>query len=118
MAYNILMMGASYGSLLAIKLLFGGLQDHHGLPAQRGRGAFNSDGAHVRMPIRNRATPIDLDSRKLPGSLKAAGTGDVNVKDYDHSRCWRCKSRNTAPAGRCAICSTHWPAPRSRACRS
>ena len=35
------------------------------------------------MPIRGRATPVDLDSRKLPGSLKAAGTGDVDPKDYD-----------------------------------
>jgi hypothetical protein len=35
------------------------------------------------MPIRGRATPVDLDSRKLPGSLKAAGAADVNPKDYD-----------------------------------
>ncbi|MBV9551615.1 MAG: hypothetical protein JO032_02365, partial [Alphaproteobacteria bacterium] len=81
-AYNILMMGASYGSLLAIKLLFGGHKiTMVCLPNEI--EAFNSDGAHVRMPIRNRSTPVDLDSRKLPGSLKAAGTGDVNVNDYD-----------------------------------
>src|SRR5215471_13082399 len=80
--YNILMMGASYGSLLAIKLLFGGHKiTMVCLPNEV--EAFNSDGAHVRMPIRNRANPVDLDSRKLPGSLRAAGTGDVNVKDYD-----------------------------------
>ena len=82
MAYNILMMGASYGSLLAIKLLFGGHKiTMVCLPNEV--EAFNSDGAHVRMPIRGRATPVDLDSRKLPGSLKAAGTGDVNPADYD-----------------------------------
>ena len=82
MAYNILMMGASYGSLLAIKLLFGGHKiTMVCLPNEV--EAFNSDGAHVRMPIRGRATPVDLDSRKLPGSLKAAGTGDVDPKDYD-----------------------------------
>jgi hypothetical protein len=81
-AYNILMMGASYGSLLATKLLFGG---HRitlvCLPVEI--EAFNSDGAHVRMPIRGRKDPIDLDSRKLPGTLRAAGTGDVNPADYD-----------------------------------
>ena len=80
--YNILMMGASYGALLAIKLLFGGHKiTMVCLPNEV--EAFNSDGAHVRMPIRGRATPVDLDSRKLPGSLRAAGTGDVNAKDYD-----------------------------------
>jgi hypothetical protein len=82
MAYNVLMMGASYGSLLAIKLLFGGHKiTMVCLPNEV--EAFNSEGAHVRMPIRGRATPIDLDSRKLPGSLRAAGTGDVDPKDYD-----------------------------------
>ena len=82
MAYNVLMMGASYGSLLAIKLLFGGHKiTMVCLPNEV--EAFNSDGAHVRMPIRGRVTPVDLDSRKLPGSLKAAGTGDVNPADYD-----------------------------------
>jgi hypothetical protein len=82
MAYNILMMGASYGSLLAIKLLFGGHKiTMVCLPNEV--EAFNSDGAHVRMPVRGRATPVDLDSRKLPGSLRAAGSGDVDPKDYD-----------------------------------
>ena len=82
MAYNVLMMGASYGSLLAIKLLFGGHKiTMVCLPNEV--EAFNSDGAHVRMPIRGRATPIDLDSRKLPGTLRAAGPGDVDPADYD-----------------------------------
>ncbi|MGA8402512.1 MAG: hypothetical protein WB697_21675, partial [Stellaceae bacterium] len=62
--YNILMMGASYGSLLATKLLFGGHKiTMVCLPNEV--EAFNSDGAHVRMPVRGRATPVDLDSRKL-----------------------------------------------------
>jgi hypothetical protein len=82
MAYNVLMMGASYGSLLAIKLLFGGHKiTMVCLPNEV--EAFNTDGAHVRMPVRGRATPVDLDSRKLPGTLRAAGTGDVDPKDYD-----------------------------------
>ena len=80
--YNILMMGASYGSLLAIKLLFGGHKiTMVCLPNEV--EAFNSDGAHVRMPVRGRKEPVDLDSRKLPGTLRAAGTGDVNPKDFD-----------------------------------
>jgi hypothetical protein len=81
-AYNILTMGASYGSLLATKLLFGGHKiTMVCLPAEI--EAFNRDGARVRMPIRGRAAPVELDSRKLPGSLRAAGPADVNPKDYD-----------------------------------
>ena len=81
-AYNVLMMGASYGSLLATKLLFGGHKiTLVCLPAEI--EAFNNDGARVRMPIRGRKEPIELDSRKLPGSLRAAGPGDVDPADYD-----------------------------------
>ncbi|MGH7048078.1 MAG: hypothetical protein ACREE2_17015 [Stellaceae bacterium] len=80
--YNVLILGASYGSLLATKLLFGG----HSitmvcLPAEV--EAFNRDGARVRMPIRGRKEPIELDSRKLPGTLRAAGPGAVNPTDFD-----------------------------------
>ena len=81
-AYNVLMMGASYGSLLATKLLFGGHKiTLVCLPAEI--EAFNSDGARVRMPIRGRKDPIELNSRKLPGSLPAAGPGEVDPADYD-----------------------------------
>jgi hypothetical protein len=82
MAYNILILGASYGSLLATKLLFGGPKiTMVCLPAEV--EAFNSEGARVRLPIRGRKNPIELDSRKLPGKLSAAGPAEVNPKDYD-----------------------------------
>jgi hypothetical protein len=82
MAYNILVLGASYGSLLASKLMFGG----HSvklvcLPAEA--DLINSEGFRVRMPIRGRSAPIEIDSRKLPGKVSAAGAGDVDPKDYD-----------------------------------
>jgi hypothetical protein len=80
--YNVLIMGASYGSLLATKLLFGGHKiTMVCLPAEV--EAFNKDGARVRLLVRGRKEPIELDSRKLPGKLAAAGTGDVNPRDYD-----------------------------------
>jgi hypothetical protein len=80
--YNVLIMGASYGSLLATKLLFGGHKiTMVCLPAEV--EAFNKDGARVRLPVRGRKEPVELDSRKLPGQLAAAGTGDVNPRDYD-----------------------------------
>src|SRR5882672_6782508 len=81
-AYNVLIMGASYGSLLATKLLFGGHKiTMVCLPAEV--EAFNSEGARIRMPIRGRKDPIELDSHKLPGKLSAAGPGAVDPADYD-----------------------------------
>jgi hypothetical protein len=80
--YNVLIMGASYGSLLATKLLFGGHKiTMVCLPAEV--EAFNRDGARVRLPIKGRKDPIELDSRELPGSLSAAGPGAVDPSDYD-----------------------------------
>jgi hypothetical protein len=80
--YNVLMMGASYGSLLATKLMFGGHEIMLVcLPAEV--EAFNSDGARVRMPIRGRKEPVELHSHTLPGILRAAGPGAVNPSDYD-----------------------------------
>src|SRR6266699_4239903 len=81
-AYNVLIMGASYGSLLATKLLFGGHKiTMVCLPAEV--EAFNSEGARVRLPIRGRKEPIELDSRKLPGRLSAAGPAAVDPADFD-----------------------------------
>ena len=80
--YNILIMGASYGSLLASKLLFGG----HSiklvcLPAEA--DLINAEGFRVRLPVRGRNAPVELDSRKLPGKVTAGPATGVNPKDYD-----------------------------------
>jgi hypothetical protein len=75
--YNILIMGASYGSLLASKLLFGGHKiTLVCLPAEA--DLINSEGFRVRMPVRERAEPVVLDSRELPGKVSATGTDGVN----------------------------------------
>jgi len=80
--YNILILGASYGSLLATKLLMGG----HSvklvcLPAEA--DAINSSGSRVRMPIKGREGLLEIDSRKLPGKLSADGPAAVRPGDYD-----------------------------------
>jgi hypothetical protein len=80
--YKILILGASYGSLLASKLMFGG----HSvtlvcLPAEA--DLINSEGFRVRMPIRGREAPVLIDSRELPGKVAAMGASDVNPADYD-----------------------------------
>jgi len=80
--YNILLMGASYGSLLASKLLFGGHRLHLVcLPAEA--DLINAEGFRVRLPVRGRQDPVVLDSRKLPGSVTAGPATGINPKDYD-----------------------------------
>ena len=80
--YKILIMGASYGSLLATKLLLGG---HNVrlvcLPAEA--ELINKEGARVRMPVKGREGLVEVDSRKLPGRLSAGGTAGVNPADFD-----------------------------------
>ena len=80
--YNVLIMGASYGSLLAAKLLLAG---HNAklvcLPAEV--EAINKDGIRVRLPIKGRKDLLEIDSRKLPGKVSADAPGAVNPRDYD-----------------------------------
>ena len=80
--YNILMMGASYGSLLASKLLFGGHKIHLVcLPAEA--ELINAEGFQVRLPVRGRTDPIVIESRKLPGRVSAGPATGVNPQDFD-----------------------------------
>src|SRR5712692_9564179 len=79
---NILIMGASYGSLLASKLLFGGHKVMLVcLPAEA--DLINAEGFRVRLPVKGRKDPVELDSRKLPGKVSAGGPAGVNPADYD-----------------------------------
>jgi len=81
-AYKILIMGASYGSLLASKLLFGGHSVHLiCLPAEA--DPINAEGFRVRLPVKGREGLVEIDSRKLPGKVTAGGTDGVNPADYD-----------------------------------
>jgi hypothetical protein len=75
-------MGASYGSLLASKLLLAG----HTvklvcLPAEV--ELINSDGIRVRMPTKERDGLVEVHSQSLPGSLSADAPGAVDPGDYD-----------------------------------
>ncbi len=82
MAYNILILGAAYGSLLASKMLFGGHKIHHVcLPAEA--DLINAEGFRVRLPVKGRKDPVLLNSTKLAGKVTASGAAGVNPKDYD-----------------------------------
>ncbi len=78
---NVLILGASYGSLLGTKLAAGG---HNVklvcLPAEV--ALINGEGARIRMPVKGRDGLVEIDSRKLPGSLSAVGPEAVNPADY------------------------------------
>ena len=80
--YNTLIMGASYGSLLAIKLVLAG----HSvrlvcLPEEA--ELFNRDGAIVRMPIRGHDDLVEINSKNCEGSLSAGGTDDADPSQFD-----------------------------------
>src|SRR5688572_6817209 len=80
--HNVLIFGASYGSLLAIKLVAAGHTVKLAcLPAEA--EAFNADGARVRMPVKGREGLVELHSRKLPGKLSADVPAAIKVRDYD-----------------------------------
>src|SRR5258706_1154126 len=80
--YKILIMGASYGSLLGTKLALAGHSVHLiCLPAEA--DLINSAGAIVRMPVKGRAELVEINSKKLPGSITAGGTQGINPADYD-----------------------------------
>jgi hypothetical protein len=82
MPRKILIFGASYGSLLAIKLLLAGHTVRLVcLPAEA--DLINKEGARVRMPVKAREGLIEVDSRKLPGKLSASLPSEVKPADYD-----------------------------------
>ncbi len=82
MGYNVLIMGASYGSLLGAKLLLAG---HNvtliGLPAEV--ELFNREGARVRVPVKGREGLVEIDSRTTPGKLLAAVPDATDPAAFD-----------------------------------
>jgi len=82
MAYNVLIFGASYGSLLATKLLLAG---HHVklvcTPAEV--DLINKEGTRVRLPVKAREGLVEVDSRKLAGKLSADVPTAVKAAGYD-----------------------------------
>jgi len=82
MPLRVLILGASYGSLLASKLLTAG----HGvrlvcLPPEAQR--MNADGFRVQMPVKGRDGLVEIDSRALPGEMSAGAPGDFDPADFD-----------------------------------
>src|SRR5690606_9629650 len=83
MARNILILGASYGSLLATKLLMAG---HNVTLVCRKHTAqlIHRAGAEVRIKLRAETTPRPIVSRHLPGTLGASPPEGGDLSRYDH----------------------------------
>ena len=82
MARNILILGASYGSLLATKLLMAG---HNVTLVCRKKTAelINRDGTEVRIKMRDEAMHRAIFSKDLPGTLDATSPQDIDLSRYD-----------------------------------
>jgi hypothetical protein len=82
MTRKILILGASYGSLLSTKLLMAG---HRVSLVCTGPTAdlINREGTRVRFPIRERGTTIEISSQALPGVLSAATPDEVDPGAFD-----------------------------------
>src|SRR3954462_5811695 len=81
MARNILILGASYGSLLATKLLMAG---HNVTLVCRKKTAelINRDGTGVGIKLREEPMHRAIFSRDLPGTLDATRPADVGLPRY------------------------------------
>ncbi|MEM7499395.1 MAG: hypothetical protein AAF371_15565 [Pseudomonadota bacterium] len=79
---SILILGASYGSLLGMKLVLAG-HDVTLVCLPEEATLINGEGARVRTPIRGREGLVTLDSRTAPGILAAAGPEDVDPASFD-----------------------------------
>ena len=106
--YNILIMGASYGSLLASKLLFGG----HNiklvcLPAEA--DLINAEGFRVRLPVRGRNDAGRARLAQAARARSAPAARPTSIRRTTTSSASPCRSRNIARRA-CANCWTPWRA--------
>ena len=79
---RVLMLGASYGSLLASKLLLAG----HSVSLvclQAEAELINQEGFRVRFPVRGTGDLLEVDSRRLPGKLSAGVPQSVDPAGFD-----------------------------------
>jgi hypothetical protein len=79
---SILVFGASYGSLLGMKLALAG---HSVKLVCRARNAalINAEGCIVRMPVKGREEALEIRTRDLPGEVTATTPDAADPGDYD-----------------------------------
>lgn len=80
--YNILFLGASYGSLFAAKAALAGHSAHLiCLPEEA--ELINGEGAVIRLPVRGLDAPVELNTKTMPGTVSAGAPENANPADYD-----------------------------------
>ena len=82
MSRKILILGASYGSLLGMKLALAG-HDVTLVCLPKEAELINAKGAIVRMPVKGREGLVEVNTRSLPGRLSATGPAGVDPKQFD-----------------------------------
>jgi hypothetical protein len=82
MTMRILVLGASYGSLFATKLLMAGHAVTLVCTAPTA-ALINREGTRVRFPLRGQAAPVEVASKALPGELAAATPDAVDPGAFD-----------------------------------
>ena len=82
MKYNVLVLGASYGSLFSTKLVMAG--HNASLVCTRPTAELiNREGTIVRLPVKGREGLLEIPSKKLPGVLTATPPDDVDPGKFD-----------------------------------
>jgi hypothetical protein len=80
--YNLLILGASYGSLLSTKVLMAG--HRVSLVCTRPTAELiNREGTRTRFAIKGREKLLDIASKQLPGSLSATTPDEVESGEFD-----------------------------------
>src|SRR4051812_34339198 len=79
---KILILGASYGSLLGMKLALAG-HDVKLVCLPEEAKLMNENGAIVRIPVKGREGLVEVNTKSLPGKVAAGGTTDFDPKDFD-----------------------------------
>ncbi len=80
--YDVLVLGASYGSLFGTKLLLAG----HSVTlvcTPPTAELINREGTMVRFPVRGRETAVEISSKGLEGELSASAPDGVDPAAYD-----------------------------------
>src|SRR5215472_15581144 len=82
MASNVLILGASYGSLFSTKLMMAG--HNVSLVCTKATAELiNCEGTVVRLPVKGREKPLDISSKRLPATLSASAPEDVHPDMFD-----------------------------------
>ncbi len=82
MKYNVLVLGASYGSLFGTKLLMAGHQVSLVCTTPTAE-LINREGTVVRFPIKGRQGLVNISSKSLPGTLSAGTPDQIDPTAFD-----------------------------------